>query len=301
MSPKDWQACCIVGMAGPIGVVFDCRQPLVERLCFPPEPSGEKEGTVAKSRWTLSRIADRFDFFKGKSLSGVWYALRRCGIRLRHGRPQMYRPDGASRQKVERLLAALRDARQSPRQIVVLFLDEMSYESWPQAACDWGEQAPAPPPLAKRKPARFRRRRIIGALNATTGRVYYHDAPHISGPVAAFLKLLARAYRWARTIYIVWDNWPVHHSEPVLLALAQHPRLQVISLPTYAPWLNPIEKLWRKFRQELDYLHRLADAWESFQQRVHQFFDQFAARSPSLLRYVGLSGNGLLASALHDP
>ncbi len=31
------------------------------------------------------------------------------------------------------------------------------------------------------------------------------------------------------------------------------------------------------------------------------YFYVFAGRSPSLLRYVGLSGDGRLASALHDP
>jgi hypothetical protein len=75
-------------------------------------------------------------------------------------------------------------------------------------------------------------------------------------------------------------------------------RLQVITLPTYATWLNPIEKLWRKFRQEVDYLHLLADDWQRLRERVQAFFDQFAHGSVDLLRYVGLCGAGTLASAL---
>jgi transposase len=54
--------------------------------------------------------------------------------------------------------------------------------------------------------------------------------------------------------------------------LAQVPRLQVISLPTYSPWLNPIEKLWRKFRQEVDYVHPLTDDWKRLRKRVQAFF-----------------------------
>jgi DDE superfamily endonuclease len=76
------------------------------------------------------------------------------------------------------------------------------------------------------------------------------------------------------------------------------PRLQVLSLPTYAPWLNPIEKLWRKFRQEVHYLHPLPDDWQRLRERVQAFFDPFAHGSADLLRYVGLSGTGKLASAL---
>ena len=297
---------CCIDTAAPIGGLFDQREERRVRLRFAPDPKPvpgrRKKAPPPKSRWTLRLIREQIDSLHNYSLAGVWQAVRRAGIHLRCGRPQMSSPDPAYREKEARLLAALAAAHQHPRQVVVLFVDEMGYCSWPEAGADWCEQAPAPIPLAVRKPARFRRRRLIGALNATTGRVYYRDEPHISGQVAAaFLKLLARAYRWARTIYVVWDNWPVHQSEPVLSTLAQYPRLRLISLATYAPWLNPIEKLWRQFRQEVDYLHRLADSWEQLQQRVHQCFDQFAGRSPSLLRYVGLSGDGRLASALHDP
>ena len=34
-------------------------------------------------------------------------------------------------------------------------------------------------------------------------------------------------------------------------ALFQWPRIEPVWLPTYAPWLNPIEKLWRWLRQEV--------------------------------------------------
>lgn len=207
-------SCCSIDTAAPIGGLFDQWEALPERLRFGPDPSPQqghhKPGKPPKSRWTLQLIREQIEGLHDYSVAGVWKLLRSCGIRLRWGRPQMYSPDPAYREKEARLLAALATAHQHPRQIVVLFVDEMSYCSWPEAGADWCEQAPAPIPLAVRKPARFRRRRLIGALNATTGRVYYRDEPHISGEVAAaFLKLLARAYRWACTIYVVWDNWPV--------------------------------------------------------------------------------------------
>ena len=60
-------------------------------------------------------------------------------------------------------------------------------------------------------------------------------------------------------------------------------------LPTYAPWLNPIEKLWRKLKQEFLYMHRYAaDSPEDLQQRVLDFL-QWSTGSTDLLRYVGLS------------
>ena len=91
-----------------------------------------------------------------------------------------------------------------------------------------------------------------------------------------FVRRLAEAYQEAQTLYLIWDNWPVHHSDELKATLAQLPWLRVITLPTYAPWLNPIEKLWRKSRQEVDYVHPLADDRKRLRERVLAFFDQFA-------------------------
>ncbi len=57
---------------------------------------------------------------------------------------------------------------------------------------------------------------------------------------------------------------------------------------SYSPWLNPIEKLWRKLKQEFIYLHRCAEDPVGLQQQVLDFLRQFQAGSTDLLRYVGL-------------
>ena len=130
--------------------------------------------------------------------------------------------------------------------------------------------------------------------------MHVHQDSRIDREVfSRFVRRLEQAYSQADTIYLIWDNWPVHHSDLVKETLVQLPRLQVITLPTYAPWLNPIEKLWRQFRQEVDYMHPLADDWKRLRERVQAFFDQFAHGSANLLRYVGICGMGILASALH--
>ena len=69
------------------------------------------------------------------------------------------------------------------------------------------------------------------------------------------------------------------------------PRIQLLQLPTYAPWTNPIEKLWRWVRQSVLHLHGLAEDWEALQQRVIAFMEQFRGGSQALLRYVGLLPN----------
>jgi transposase len=83
------------------------------------------------------------------------------------------------------------------------------------------------------------------------------------------------------------DNWSIHQHPDVVTALAKFPRLEPVWLPTYAPWLNPIEKLWRWLRQDVLKLHRLAGNWAALRQRVRAFLDQFATGSHDVLRYDG--------------
>ena len=96
------------------------------------------------------------------------------------------------------------------------------------------------------------------------------------------------------------DNWSIHHHDDVLATLRQVPRLEPVWLPTYAPWLNPIEQLWRWLRRDVLKGHRFADDWTQLRQQVNAFLDQFAHASPALLRAVGLVGDGHLAYVLRS-
>ena len=140
---------------------------------------------------------------------------------------------------------------------------------------------------------------MIGALNALTGRVDYLEN-YVVGrrQVIQFYGQLDQRYGHVERLYVVQDNWSIHQHPDVLAALTGLPRIAPVWLPTYAPWLNPIEKLWRWLRQDQLYVHRLAHDWGVLRQRVNAFFDQFATGSHALLHYVGLLGDGKLARAL---
>jgi transposase len=260
------------------------------------------ETTPPPSRWTLRTIRATFDSFQGLTLGGVWRALERCGIRLRSGVVQHYSPDPDYIPKCDNLYKCLREAAAMPDRVVLVFLDEMGYARWPEPACDWTGQAPASPPLADRAESPNRLWRIIGALNALTGRVDFLE-DYIVGraKVIKFYEQLNQAYPTAERLLVVQDNWSIHTHEDVLTALKQWPRIEPVWLPTYAPWLNPIEKLWRWLRQDVLKMHRLAGDWPALRGRVNQFLSQFAAGSHDLLRYVGLLGKGKLAQALQTP
>jgi transposase len=291
-------------MAARIGGVFDRAQEVRERLqagTGPEAATGQADSSAGPvpSRWTLPRIRASISWLADYRLPGVWHLLHGYGLRLRTGRVQAYSPDPDYSRKREELLSVLSLVAAAPGHLEVVFVDEMGYGRWPEAAADWGPAAPAPAPLAERKGHNEQKWRLIGALNAVSGQVSYLDN-YIVGrkQVIQLFKLLDATYPQAERIYVVLDNWSIHRHEEVQSALQALPRIQPVWLPTYAPWLNPIEKLWRWFRQDVWYQHRQADDWEALQQRVHQFFDQFATGSAELLRYVGLRGEGPLAQAL---
>jgi transposase len=249
---------------------------------------------VPPSRWQVRTIRASVPSLADYTLSGVWRLLQRSHLRLRSAHGQLYSPDPDYQTKVDRLCTCLREAALHPETIVFLFLDEMGYYRWPDPAPEWSRL----PPVATRDGTN-RQQRLVGALNALTGRVDYLDA-YIIGreKVGVFYRQLDAVYPQAKTIYVAQDNWSIHRHPDVLAVLETVPRIQPIWLPTYAPWLNPIEKLWRWLRQSVLKLHRLTLDFPALRQRVNTFLDHFAAGSQDLLHYVGLQGEGKLADCL---
>jgi len=259
------------------------------------------ERGVIPTRWTLRRVRDAFAWLHDYSLSGVWRVLARLDLGWRWAHPARFSPDPAYADKDAHLLDCLRTAARYPDQVVVVFIDEMGFFRWPQGGRTWMPVAPA---LHLSLPCAGNNRqwRLIGALNALTGQVTYLDN-YIVGrrQVVELYQRVDRAYPLAQRIFLVQDNWSIHTHPDVLSVLASLPRLETVSLPTYAHWLNPIEKLWRWLRQDVLRLHQWATDWSTLLTHLHAFLDQFAHGSRDLLRYVGLLGDGHLATALRYP
>jgi len=210
-------------------------------------------------------------------------------------RPFSLSPDPDYRRKVRRLHRCLRDAARHPDTVVALFLDEFGYQRWPEVAPTWDIEA-----AVAQRAGNNQQWRTIGTLNALTGQVTYWDG-YIVGreQVSAFYTRLNRAYPAVHLIYVIQDNWNIHTHPDVLTALEAYPRIKPLWLPTYAPWLNPIEKLWRWLRQDVLKLHRWVEDWPQVKQRVRDFLAQFAQGSQELLHYVGLAGEGKLATVIN--
>jgi len=107
-----------------------------------------------------------------------------------------------------------------------------------------------------------------------------------------------QTYPQAERIYEVQDNGSIHGHSEASEAIEAYPQIKPVWLPTYAPLLNPIEKLWRWLQQEIFKLHRWAGDARGLRQRVSDFLNQSVEGSGALLRYVGLLGEGQRAKAI---
>jgi putative transposase len=101
-----------------------------------------------------------------------------------------------------------------------------------------------------RDPAQPHRRYGIGAVNDHTGETVVRFARRKRRKaIAALLEALVTKHPTG-TIYVAWDNADAHEDDEVeAVVRAAAGRLVLRYLPTYSPWLNPIEMLWRHFRR----------------------------------------------------
>ena len=202
----------------------------------------------------------------------------------------------------------------------------MSFYRQPSGARDWCATGARSQPLAERSLRADTCGRIVGGLNAASGQTTGLMASKVGiNQLVKFWQELRAAYPAAEVIYAVLDNWPVHFHPDVLAALEpqqtrwqfnrpanwpSEPRarakrlnlpIQLLPLPTYASWCNPIEKFWRWLKQEVLHLHRSSDDWLSLKSKIQDFLDRFREGSGELLRYVGLTPNSKLFGALFAP
>jgi transposase len=226
-------------------------------------------------------------WLKGYSQAGIQRVLKQLRVSLKRALNFIRSPDAHFRAKWQAILRAYAHALADPQRVVCLFADEFTYYRQPSLAPAYHPQGKTQP--YARQVARYNTQtRVAAALNALSGQVTYSQKSKIGKEeLPRFYALIRAAYPHAERIYLIQDNWPPHLLPAVLAALADL-GLTPLFLPTYASWLNPIEKLWRWLKQDVLHLHPLAHDLEALRQQVGDFLDQFASGSEALLHYVGL-------------
>ena len=304
---------------------------------------------LERSRWTLSLLREQLgekapetDAGTCETDAGTWQMLSRLGITYAQGQGYVLSPDEHFEAKrafidgVRRRTGAdgnpeseAPDSEKSGNDPTkssseedspadrLFYLDELTYELHPTTDADWspaGEQ-----PTAQRGTCGQRQGRLLAAMDAEGGRLFYRQKPSVGREKLTDLyREMTETYRGER-LWVVQDNTPFHFHTDVLWDLeAQvwpraHPAfeyarpskwpdpidaamadgeltVQLVPLPTYASWLNPIERLWRWLKQEVLHLHPFAGNWKKLKRGVRNFLERFAEGSEAILEYTGGSG-----------
>jgi transposase len=180
--------------------------------------------------------------------------LRRLGVRLGRPKPTVGCPWPEPRKRrrlarIRRLIRAL-----APGEVAV-YEDEVDIHLNPKIGPDWmlsGQQKEVP------TPGRNQKRYLAGALDARTGKLTWVEGERKNSTLFLLLihRLVTVTYPQARRIHLILDNYKIHDSRQVQLALAAwEGKVKLHFLPPYCPDHNRIERLWKDLHDNVTRNH----------------------------------------------
>jgi DDE superfamily endonuclease len=271
---------------------------------------------MKNSRWTLKMLLIAFkSWLKVSTQYGVWSALKSLKIHHKRTANHVHSPDAAYDAKLAHIIEQI--GKYSPysldgkRPCIVLFGDECTVYSKATQSYDW--ELSTQEPKAELGLNYSQSFRIAATLDIWTGKVVSMIRQKLTiASMIAFYKSICEAYPGC-DILLIQDNWPVHYHPDIRAALLPQkmpfevklPKswefvqasnkykqlnlpIYTISLPTYASWLNPIEKLWRILKQDLLHKHPFTDNFNELKIKTQEYLNTFKEHSLYLLNYVGL-------------
>ncbi len=123
----------------------------------------------------------------------------------------------------------------------------------------------------------------IGAVNYHTGETVMITREHKCKVDIADLLRALLAQHETGTVYLTWDNATTHFGGDIEVVLKEaNGRLVLLYLPTYSPWLNPIEMLWRSMRYNVTH----CELFMSIEELEAAFLEYFATTPKETIRGI---------------
>jgi transposase len=153
---------------------------------------------------------------------------------------------------LRKLLATL------PRHEAAVYEDEVDIHLNPKIGLDWmgkGQQKEAWTPGQNEK------RYLAGAMDVRTGEIHWVEGEKKDSWL--FLDMLHKltvVYAQARVIHVILDNYGIHSSKIIAVALSHFAaRVRLHFLPPYSPDENAIERVWQDLHANVTRNHRCKD------------------------------------------
>jgi len=136
-------------------------------------------------------------------------------------------------------------------------------------------------------PAQPRKQYGLGAVNYHTGETLVHIRRRKRRLETAELLQALLDRHPIGTVYVAWDNASTHQDDEVeAVVRGAAGRLVLLYLPTYSPWLNPIEMLWRHMRREVTHCE-LFDTMAALVTAAYEFFARYNHTPDRVLSIIG--------------
>ena len=258
------------------------QQELLQRLHETPHDHG-----LPSTRWTLSSLSSVVTWLSGCSPGRTHHLLRHLHISRKKPERFARSPDPDFAAKKAAIADAVRLVLSNPLRFRLGYLDQVSYYRHPICKPTYQQQG---------QPAQRRSwvggantlTRSCGVLDLASGALYSEQRSHFPvKKMRTFVQEWAAACRREQPelerLFLVLDNWSVHVSAEFRKAAAEA-GVELLYLPTYASWLNPIERVWLWLRQEVLHSHTHATELEVLRGRVRTWLEAQAAPSQEMLR-----------------
>jgi transposase len=171
------------------------------------------------------------------------------------------------------------------KKALLLFGDEASFPQWGTLTYTWARRGQQPKVKTSGKRKGYK---VFGLIDYFTGAFFYQGQEGRLNS-AAYIAFLRRVLaHTTQSIILIQDGARYHTSAETKAFFAQQaPRLQVAQLPTYSPDYNPIEKLWKKIKQQETHLHYFP-TFEALTEKVEQALLTFTNAPEEILALCSL-------------
>lgn len=194
-----------------------------------------------RTRWSCASLAAQLKVNRGAAVSAetlrrylhqLGWVWKRAKLAAKDDDPQRIEKLARIRWIFEHL---------GPKQLL-LFADELDIHLLAKVGYQWMKKGTQ---LEVWTPGSNEKNYLAGALDIVTGKllhcVWFRKT---NGLFIDLLKLIDGTYSAFQytKIFVVVDNYKIHKAKAVAQWLAQHPRIELVFLPTYCPKANPIER-----------------------------------------------------------
>ncbi len=167
----------------------------------------------------------------------------------------------------------------------ILFGDEASFPQWGTLSYTWARRGQQPEVKTVGKRPGYK---VLGLIQYGVGRLFYECTTERLNS-ATYERFLTRVLEQiSGPIILIQDGAKYHTSAAIMPFFAANAhRLTVFQLPPYSPDFNPIEKLWKKIKQNDTHLVYF-DTFEALTTKVEQALVKLADARGEILSLFGL-------------